>query len=81
MKEQFVPLFSIASLYATDGKGHFVPVEIGDREQGAQTYELELHHELGDGRFLFEADLYEAIEKKNEFKEGGCCMNDNKNKR
>ncbi len=59
MREKFVPLFSIASLYATDGKGRYAPVIIEYLDKGNRTYELEFHHEIVEGYFSFEADVYE----------------------
>ena len=59
MKEKFKPFLSVATLYATNGKGIFSPVEMKYQDRGSQTYELELFHEVEDGTFLFEINLYE----------------------
>ena len=59
MQEKFKPFFSVATLYATNGKGVFSPVEMKYQDKGAQTYELDLFHEVQDGTFLFEMNLYE----------------------
>ena len=59
MREKFKPFFSVATLYATNGKGVFSPVEMKYQDKGSQTYELDLFHEVQDGTFLFEMNLYE----------------------
>ena len=59
MREKFKPFLSVATLYATNGKGVFSPVEMKYQDKGSQTYELELFHEVQDGTFLFEMNLYE----------------------
>ena len=59
MREKFKPFFSVATLYATNGKGVFSPVEMEYQDKGSQTYELDLFHEVQDGTFLFEMNLYE----------------------
>ena len=59
MKEKFKPFFSVATLYAMNEKGIFSPVEMKYQDKGSQTYELDLFHEVQDGTFLFEINLYE----------------------
>ena len=59
MREKFKPLLTVAALYATNEKGAFSPVEIKYQRKDAQTYNLELFHEIHDGRFFFEINMYE----------------------
>lgn len=59
MSEKFSPFLSVASLYAHDEKGNFSPVEIKYEDKGNQIYDLTLSHNIQDGKFLFEANLYE----------------------
>lgn len=59
MREKFKPFLSVSALYANDGKGTFAPVEMKYSDKGAKSYELEFFHEVQNGMFMFEIDLYE----------------------
>lgn len=59
MSEEFKPFISVASLYASDGKGNFSPVQMEYQDKGNQTYDISFFHEIKDGSFLFEVNLYE----------------------
>lgn len=59
MTEKFKPFISIATLYASDGKGNISHVEMKYQEKGNQTYGLSLSHDVKNGTFLFEVNLYE----------------------
>ena len=59
MSERFKPFLSVAALYARDGKGSFSPVEIKYEDIGNQTYDLSFFHEVENGSFFFEVNLYE----------------------
>ena len=59
MSEKFKPFLSIATLYASDGKGSVLPVEMKYQEKGDKTYDLSFSHDVQNGRFLFEVNLYE----------------------
>lgn len=60
MREQFKPFLSVSALYASDGKGTYAPVEMKYRDIDSGTYELECFHEVQNGRFMFEINLYES---------------------
>lgn len=60
MSEKFKPFLSVAALYASDGKDFFLPVEMRYQDKGNQTYEISLFHEINNGSFSFEVNLYEA---------------------
>lgn len=59
MREAFNPFLSISALYAEDRNGTFSPVEIKYAHQGNQNYEIQLSHDIPNGQFLFEVNLYE----------------------
>ena len=59
MKEEFNPFLSISALYAENGNGTFSPVEIKYNHQGNQNYEIQLSHDIPNGQFSFEVNLYE----------------------
>lgn len=59
MKETFKPFLSVSSLYASDCKGSFSPVEMRYMQNGTDNYEIELFHDITDGTFHFEINLYE----------------------
>lgn len=59
MREKFKPFLSVSSLYASNGKGDYAPVEMKYSDKGNQTYELEFFHDIQNGRFSFEINLYE----------------------
>lgn len=59
MREKFKPFLSVSALYVKDGKGMFAPVEMKYSDKGNQTYELEFFHDVQNGRFSFEINLYE----------------------
>ncbi len=59
MSEKFKPFLSVAALYASDKKENFCAVEMKYQDKGNQTYSLSLFHELNNGSFLFEINLYE----------------------
>lgn len=59
MSEKFKPFLSIATLYAHDGKANFSPVEMKYKDKGKQTYDITFFHEIKNGSFLFEVNLYE----------------------
>lgn len=60
MSEKFKPFLTISTLYASDGKGTFLPVEIKYQDKGRQIYDISLTHEIENGSFIFEVNLYEA---------------------
>ena len=60
MSDKIKPFLSVATLYASDGKDRFLPVEIRYQDKGSQMYEMSLSHEIENGSFLFEVNLYEA---------------------
>ncbi len=59
MRERFIPFMSIATLYASNDGGVFAPVEIKYSQKEPQIYEMELSHDLQNGVFTFEVNLYE----------------------
>lgn len=59
MSEKFKPFLSVASLYAYDGDDNFSPVEIKHQDKGNQIYDISFFHELKNGSFVFEINLYE----------------------
>ena len=59
MREAFNPFLSISALYAEDGNETFSPVEIKYTHQGNQNYEIQLSHDIPNGQFSFEVNLYE----------------------
>ena len=59
MQEKFKPFLSVSTLYATDGKETFLPVEIRHIENGPQSYTLDFNHKVPGGTFMFEMNLYE----------------------
>ena len=59
MREKFRPFLSVAVLYAIDSKDNIMPVEMEYQEVANQEYEISLFHEIKDGNFLFEVNLYE----------------------
>ena len=59
MSGEFKPFLSVATLYAHDEKGAFSPVEIKYQDNGNQIYDLTFFHDLENGSFLFEINLYE----------------------
>ena len=59
MREEFNPFLSISALYAENGNGIFSPVEIKYTHQGNQNYEIQLSHDIPNGQFSFEVNLYE----------------------
>lgn len=59
MSERFKPFLSVAALYARNEKGNFSPVEIKYEDRGNQTYDLSFFHEVENGGFFFEVNLYE----------------------
>lgn len=59
MTEKFKPFISIATLYASDGKGNILPVEMKYQEKENQTYDLSLFNDVKHGTFFFEVNLYE----------------------
>ena len=60
MREKFKPFLSLATLYALDGKGVFLPVELKYQDKGNQTYDICLFHNSVGGHLVFEINLYEA---------------------
>lgn len=60
MREKFRPFLSVSALYANDSNGTFAPVEMKYSDKGSKTYELEFFHEIQNGTFLFEINLYES---------------------
>ena len=59
MSEKFKPFLSVASLYAHNENGSFSPVEMNYHDIGNQTYNISFFHDLKNGSFLFEVNLYE----------------------
>lgn len=59
MSEKFKPFISVASLYAHDEKVSFSPVEMKYQSKGNQTYDISFFHDLKEGSFVFEVNLYE----------------------
>lgn len=59
MSENFKPFVSVACLYASDGNGTVSPVELKYKDVGNQTYELSFSHDVPNGSFFFEVNLYE----------------------
>ncbi|MBR5786598.1 MAG: hypothetical protein IKY41_07890 [Clostridia bacterium] len=59
MSEMFKPFLSVAPLYASDGKDCFSPVAIGYQDKGNQSYKISLFHDIDNGSFNFEVNLYE----------------------
>lgn len=59
MSEEFKPFLSVATLYAHDGKGSYSPVEMNYQDKGNQTYDISFFHNIKNGSFLFEVNLYE----------------------
>ena len=59
MSEEFKPFLSLATLYASDGKGNYSPVEMNFLDKGNQKYDISFHHEIEKGIFHFEINLYE----------------------
>lgn len=59
MREKFKPFLSVASLYARDENGKFLPVEIKYQEKDNQTYDISLFHSGKSGYLFFEVNLYE----------------------
>ena len=59
MSEKFKPFLSVAALYACDDKSNFAPVEMEYQDQENQMYDISFFHEIKNGRFVFEINLYE----------------------
>ena len=60
LSEKFKPFLSIATLYAKDKKGNMAPVELKHYTLKNHTYQLDLSHQIKDGIFCFEINLYEG---------------------
>lgn len=59
MREKFRPLVSITALYVMDENGDISPVELKHRDQGDQTYEFEISHQVNNGVIFCEINMYE----------------------
>ena len=59
MREEYNPFLSISALYAENENGTFAPVEIKYIHRGNKNYEIQLSHDIPNGQFSFEVNLYE----------------------
>lgn len=55
MREKFRPFLSVSTLYASNEKGFFAPVNIKHSDNGFKKYELELSHNVQDGTFFLKS--------------------------
>ena len=59
MQDKFKPFLSVSTLYATDEKETFSPVEIKYANNGTKSYAIDFSHDVPNGVFMFEINLYE----------------------
>lgn len=60
MNEKFKPFITVAALYASNANGAFSPLEMSYKDKGDGIYDVSIFHEIKNGTFTFEVNLYEA---------------------